>query len=339
MATNIILCTPATPNNVTLYDPAAGCGGATAWTKSLTDTVVLSDNSTPVTTYIRSLSDTVTLSDGLAISASKILSDTATLSDFLFNSPGLNKGDSVTLSDAIANSFGLYKSDTVILSEAIAQAIGLNEADTVTLSENLSYILSGGGSALTLSLSDTVILSEAISFLLETPVPFNVNSRQREDRMSKQVREYIRDTVKSVSDKISFSYARESDFNAIRGKKFPAALLMPLNYTATITDFSRTLEYDCSVLFYDLDAKGDDEKTTQKILEKIEPLVTQFMVKLNLKSLTVSDDPEGDVTSEKIVISDQTMKARIKFTSDIVTGWEVTFKLSVPDPFNYCNIY
>ncbi len=120
--------------------------------------------------------------------------------------------------------------------------------------------------------------------------------------MSKFVREYIRDTVKEVSDNLSFSYARESDFNAIRGKKFPAVLLTPLRYTITQTDWGRTLEYECNLLFYDIDAKGDDEKTTQKILEKIDPLVQQFLIKLNRSSLTVEDDPEGEVTSDKLVI-------------------------------------
>jgi hypothetical protein len=157
--------------------------------------------------------------------------------------------------------------------------------------------------------------------------------------MSQFVREYIRDTVKEVSDKLSFSYARESDFNAIRGKKFPAVLLKPLRYTITTTDWGRTLEYDCSLLFYDLDAKGDDEKTTQKILEKLDPIVQQFLYKLNRASITVEDDPESEVTSDKVVISDQTAQERIKFTSDIVTGWEVSFKMSVPDTTDPCDIY
>lgn len=157
--------------------------------------------------------------------------------------------------------------------------------------------------------------------------------------MSKFVREYIRDTVKSVSDKISFSYARESDFNAIRGKKFPAVLLKPLRYTITTSDWGRTLEYDCSLLFYDLDAKGDDERITQNILEKIDPIVNQFLIKLNRTSITVDDDPEAEVSSDKVVISDQSAQERIKFTSDIVTGWEVSFKMSVPDTIDPCDIY
>lgn len=157
--------------------------------------------------------------------------------------------------------------------------------------------------------------------------------------MSQFVREYIRDTVKEVSDKLSFSYARESDFNAIRGKKFPAVLLKPLRYTITTTNWGRTLEYDCSILFYDLDSKGDDEKTTQKILEKLDPIVQQFLYKLNRTSITVEDDPESEVTSDKVVISDQTAQERIKFTSDIVTGWEVSFKMSVPDTTDPCDIY
>ncbi len=157
--------------------------------------------------------------------------------------------------------------------------------------------------------------------------------------MSKFVREYIRDTVRGVSDKISFSYARESDFNAIRGKKFPAVLLTPLRYTVTQTDWGRALEYDCILLFYDLDAKGDDERQTQKILEKIDPLVQQFLIKLNRSSITVEDDPEGDITSDKLVISDVSAQERIKFTSDMVTGWEITFKMSVPDTVDPCDIY
>lgn len=157
--------------------------------------------------------------------------------------------------------------------------------------------------------------------------------------VSKFVREYIRDTVREISDKISFSYARESDFNAIRNKKFPAVLLTPLRYTITQTDWGRMMEYDCNLLFYDLDAKGDDERKTQDILEKIDPIVQQFLIKLNRTSITVDDDPQDDVTSDKVIISDVRAQERIKFTSDIVTGWEISFKMSVPDTVDPCDIY
>lgn len=297
MATNIILCTPATPNNVTLYDPALGCGGSTAWTKSL--------------------ADTITLSDELAKSASKLLSDSVTLSDNTLKNVGLSKSDQVTLSEAISRAIGLLNSDNLTLSEAVALAVGIVKADAVTLSDLIS--VTGGSQVAT--------------------GPFPRGTVLNEDKMSRLVREYIRDTVKEVSDKLSFSYARESDFNAIRNKKFPAVLLRPLHYNVSRNDYGRVLDYEVGLLFYDLDAKGDDERKTQKILDKLEPIVDAFQAKLNRKSLTVDDNPEDAVNSEKIVISDESIMERIKFTSDVVTGWEFNFTLSVPDPLNYCDIY
>ncbi len=158
--------------------------------------------------------------------------------------------------------------------------------------------------------------------------------------MSSLIRQLISDTVKEVGDILSFSYARESDFDAIRGKKFPAALLLPLNYSTDRNGNSdRVLKYNVTVLFYDLDKKGGTEKDSQKILEKLDPIVDSFQAKLNLKSLTVEDDNTDDMTTDKVEISNESVRERIRFTADIVTGWEYSFTLSVPDTADYCNIY
>lgn len=157
--------------------------------------------------------------------------------------------------------------------------------------------------------------------------------------MSRLVRDYIRDTVLLVKDNISFSYARESDFNAIKGKTFPAVLLKPLEYKPVRTDYTTNKEYDVTLLFYSLDSMQGAEEETQEILDEVDELVTKFLALINLRSLSVEDDPEDSVTSDKIVISSESIRPRIKFTSDNVTGYEVNFTLEVPDTLNYCEVY
>lgn len=157
--------------------------------------------------------------------------------------------------------------------------------------------------------------------------------------MSKLVREYLRDTIKEVRDDISFSYARESDFNAIKNKRFPAVLLLPLIFDSERSSGSVGRTFHTTMLFYDLDKLQGTEQQTQDILDKTEDLLLKFQAKVNIRSLTVDDDPEVKVTSEKIEISNERVKERIKFTSDCVTGWEYTFDMLVPDQLDYCDVY
>lgn len=157
--------------------------------------------------------------------------------------------------------------------------------------------------------------------------------------MSKVVRDFIEDTLRKVRDDVSFSYARESDFNAIQNKTYPAVLLKPLSFTPKRVGYTINREYKVTLLFYALDSLEGAEDETKEILDEVDELVTSFLAVLNLRSLSVDDDPEEDVTSDKITISNEEVIPRIKFTSDNVTGYQLDFVLEVPDHKDYCEIY
>lgn len=155
----------------------------------------------------------------------------------------------------------------------------------------------------------------------------------------KAVRDFIRDTALSIRDDISFSYARESNFNAIQDKTFPAILLKPLQYDPERVDYATRRKYHVTLLFYDLDSMEGDEQETQDILDKTDELLGQFQAKINLKSVTTEEDQSLTLSTDLIEITNETVTERIKFTSDNVTGWEYNFTLEVPDQFDYCSVY
>ncbi len=160
--------------------------------------------------------------------------------------------------------------------------------------------------------------------------------------MHKAVRDFIRDTVLSIRDDISFYYARESDFNpaiAIKGKFGPKVLLLPLRHDDSDGEdsLSKNRAYDVTILFYDLDSLKGAEDETALILDKTDLLLRQFQAKVNI-SLDDFEDISG-VDADMVTVANESVTERIKFTSDCVTGWELSFVLTVPDTFDYCAIY
>lgn len=103
----------------------AAAGGGTAWTKSLTDTI--------------------TLSDAVAKSSTKAATDSIILSDAVAKSMGKSATDAVTLSDAVAKGVVLSKSDALSIVENFARTVNyhLTRADTITLSDAVNLVPSG----------------------------------------------------------------------------------------------------------------------------------------------------------------------------------------------------
>lgn len=153
------------------------------------------------------------------------------------------------------------------------------------------------------------------------------------------VKDFIRDKVLSIKDGISFSYARESNFNATQDKTYPAVLLKPLMYDPDRTNYSIHRKYRCTMLFYALDSMEGDEVETTNILDQTDELLQKFMAVLNLNSATVDEAINDTLSTDLVEISEESVVERIKFTSDNATGWEYSFTLAVPDQFNYCSIY
>lgn len=274
-ASDIILCTPAAPNNVTLYDPAIGCGSAINWTKSLSDTIILSDTNVKSVVSFRS--------------------DSVILSDIRFSVTGKARSDSVTLSDTRFSGIG----------KAFADTISLSDSETINFVSDFTYEV-------------------------------------REDKMTKLVREFIRDTVGEIRDDVAFYYARQSDFNSVKNKpQGIKVLLAPLDRSDKSPDDSMSThcEYRCVLMIMQFDEVKGSEEETEGILDDTEKFLRQFQAKIKLLSLNEGVEEGLKLSTDTTDVSEENITAFIKFTSDCVTGWEYEFKLSVPDQFDYCAIY
>lgn len=144
----------------------------------------------------------------------------------------------------------------------------------------------------------------------------------------KSVRLLIESTAKSLADDIQFTYARTSDFNVIRDKKYPFITLDPLNATPQFTDTGVTYikAWTCNMAFYQLDKEGSSQDEYALILDEMSLYVDKFINKLNLYS----------TQSDTIVISSVSQTAFIKATADILTGYLLTFTLLAQDDFDFC---
>lgn len=138
----------------------------------------------------------------------------------------------------------------------------------------------------------------------------------------------IESTAKSLADDIQFTYARTSDFNVIRDKKYPFITLDPLNATPQFTDTGVTFikSWSCNMAFYQLDQAASTQDEYAIILDEMSEYVDKFINKLNLYS----------TQADTIVISTVTQTAFIKATADILTGYLLTFSLLAQDDFDYC---
>lgn len=154
----------------------------------------------------------------------------------------------------------------------------------------------------------------------------------------KAVREFIRDTAKMVRDDVNFYYARESTFNVLPGRDFPAFLLKPLRYDIDRVNYSNHRVYKCNLVVYVFDSMEGDEVETQEALDITDEYITPFQAKLNQRILD-PEDGEELLNADTIQIQNESVVSRIKQTTENMTGWEYTFDLVVPDQFSYCSIY
>lgn len=155
----------------------------------------------------------------------------------------------------------------------------------------------------------------------------------------KAVRQLIRDTAKSLGDSIQFVYARATDFNAIRDKKYPFIQLELLNANASFNESNVTLNssYPVAMTFYQLDSLTGAEDQTTNILDQTDDLAQAFMRKMNLYSF--SEDDTVAIATKNIVLTNFKMQSFVKMTTDCLTGWIVRFDMEVPDDFDYCSLY
>lgn len=147
----------------------------------------------------------------------------------------------------------------------------------------------------------------------------------------KGIRLLIQDTAKSLGDDIQFTYARTSDFNVMRDKRYPFITLDPLTAAPAYTNnnVSNYMKiWSAQMAFYQLDREASTQDEYSKIMDEMDGYVDNFINKLNFYSLK----------SDEIVITGMNQTPFIKATADILTGYILTFQMQVSDQFNYCGL-
>jgi len=154
----------------------------------------------------------------------------------------------------------------------------------------------------------------------------------------KSVRQLIRDTAKSLGDNIQFVYARKTDFNQIRDKKYPFFQLELLTSNATFnpSNINLTSIYPIVITVYQLDSLDGAEDETTQILDDTDLLAQGFVRKLNQ---SLNEDTTILISEDTTVISNVSFTSFVKMTTDCLTGWIIKFNLEVPDDYDYCSLY
>lgn len=150
----------------------------------------------------------------------------------------------------------------------------------------------------------------------------------------KGVRMLIEDVAKQLGDDIQYTYARTSDFNNLRDKRYPFISTDPLSSVPvfSVNGVSNyTKRWSVQMAFYQLDNEASDQTQYSLILDEADDLVDQFINRLNLYAY---DRPALD----DILITNISQTPFIKATADILTGYILTFTLETPDTFNYCGL-
>ena len=151
----------------------------------------------------------------------------------------------------------------------------------------------------------------------------------------KGIRLLLEDTAKSLGDGIQFDYARKSDFNLLRDKKYPfisSSLLIasPSYSDSGVSNYSK--QWRGELAFYQLDTEASDQSQYALILDEMDVYVDQFINKLNFFMYNRC------ITSDDITITFGEQQPFIKATADILTGWTIPITVRVLDTFNYCEI-
>jgi hypothetical protein len=142
----------------------------------------------------------------------------------------------------------------------------------------------------------------------------------------KGIRLLIENTAKSLGDDIQFTYARASDFNVMRDKRYPFITLDPLTANAeysTDGTSNYTKTFNASMAFYGLDKEASIQEEYALILDEMDAYVDNFVQKLNL-------------VDQPILISAINQTPFVKATGDVLTGFLLSFQIQVPDNYDYC---
>lgn len=141
----------------------------------------------------------------------------------------------------------------------------------------------------------------------------------------KGIRLLIEDTARSLGDDIQFTYGRDSDFNLLRDKRYPFIQLDLLNSAASfsvnnVSNYSKG--WNVFLLFHQVDNEASDQDDYKIILDEMDHYLDKFVQQLN--------------KHDDIIIQGINQQPFIKATSDILTGWTLSFQLIINDNWDYC---
>jgi len=153
----------------------------------------------------------------------------------------------------------------------------------------------------------------------------------------KSVRDLFKDVSNSIADNIQFTYARKSDFNALKDKRYPFIQLDPLTRSLEFVSYTGTSHWPVALSFFEKDDPQGAEQQTQDILDQTSDLVDKWIRKLNL--IQLEEDTTIAISTSNTVIGTVTISSFVKVTTDCLTGWTVEFDFETPDDFDYCSVY
>lgn len=149
----------------------------------------------------------------------------------------------------------------------------------------------------------------------------------------KGIRKLLENTAKSLGDDIQYTYARDSDFNLLRDKRYPFISTSPLIATPayTVNGVQNYMKsWAVQMAFYELDRAESTGEEYAEILDTMDSYVDSFINKINFYST------ETTITSNDILITGIRQEPFIKAMADILTGYILTFTITVNDNFDYC---
>ncbi len=147
----------------------------------------------------------------------------------------------------------------------------------------------------------------------------------------KSIRKLIEDTARSLQDDIQYSYGKESDFNQEKKRSTTLINTSPITSTSAYRVngvFNYMKQWNVEMAFYAIDVESSIGEDYAEILDRLDPLVDQFINRLNSFSSK----------SDSLVIQGINQTPFIKATADILTGFILTFQIIVNDDFDYCSI-
>jgi len=150
------------------------------------------------------------------------------------------------------------------------------------------------------------------------------------------VRLLLKDTADNLSTAVSFGYGQASYFNKIKDKGYPYIWLDPLVSTIQVNEDNllTTEIYTCSVTIYKFDDPDSLPGAYELILDQTDEIAQEFIRDLNEK---LEDNGSlATIQRANVTLSNISKQPFIKKMADVLTGFVLTFDLTVPDKFDYC---